>query len=146
MLTPSDDLPDVAEVARISSVCNAEMESMQYNVLNSIKTSTITFGDFELLCYKAGVFFVWGVCGGLALNAKDGNDKPLNMKAYSDILTKYVETGELPAGSDRSKSSKRPVSLSRDVRLKEVARSFDIVKRYAIKDLASIGIVEGETS
>ena len=101
-------------------------------VINNIKTSTITFGAFELLCYKNKVFFTWGICGGLALTKTDGSGNALDISAFFESQTRYVEDGKLPVGITRTK---RPVPKTQEARLQEVVRPYNVVKRNVFKDL-----------
>jgi hypothetical protein len=101
-------------------------------VINNIKTSTITFGAFESLCYNNDVFFTWGICGGLALTETDGFGKSLDISALLERETRYVEDGKLPDGITRTK---RPVPTTREARLQEVVKPYNITKRNVFKDL-----------
>jgi hypothetical protein len=101
-------------------------------VINNIKTATITFGAFELLCYNNDVFFTWGICGGLALTETDGFGNALDISALLERETRYVEQGKLPVGCSRIK---RPVPTSREDRWREVVKPYNIAKRNVFKDL-----------
>ena len=103
-----------------------------FTVIDNISTSTITFGAFELLCYTSTVFFTWGICGGLALTKTDGSGNALDISAFFESQTRYVENGTLPDGCSRTK---RPVPTSREARLQEVVRPYNVVKRNVFKDL-----------
>ena len=85
-----------------------------FTVIDNISTSTITFGAFELLCYTSTVFFTWGICGGLALTETDGFGNALDISAFFESKTRYVEDGKLPDGSSRIK---RPVPTTPEARL-----------------------------
>ena len=101
-------------------------------VIDNIKTATITFGAFELLCNNNKVFFTWGICGGLALTETDGFGNALDISAFFESQTRYVEQGKLPDGISRTK---RPVPTSREARLQEVVEPYNIAKRNVFKDL-----------
>ena len=102
-----------------------------HTVINNIKTSTITYGAFELLCYNNNVFFTWGICGGLALTESDGFGNSLDISAFYKRQTLFVEDGTLPVGCSRTM---RTVSTSREERLREIVQPYNVVKRNVFKD------------